>query len=82
MLGNDDLGHASEVVTALILIDVIVLWAVYEEHHVGILLDGSRLTQVGELWALAVEALAALNTTVELTQCEDGDIEFLGETLE
>ena len=64
------------------MIDVIVFWTVYEDDHIGILLDGTRLTQVGELGTLAVETFAAFHTTVQLTEGKDGDVELLGQALE
>ena len=46
MLGNNNLCHATEVVAILILIDVIVFRTMYKQHHISILLDSSRLTEV------------------------------------
>ena len=71
-----------QVASVIILIDMIVLRTVYEQYHVGILLDGSRLTQVTQLWALSFQSLTALNTTVQLTQCQDGNIQLLSQALE
>ena len=61
---------------------MIVFGAVDEEHHVGILLDGSRLTQVAELRTLSFESLARLNATVKLAERENGNVEFLGKSLQ
>ena len=66
VLGNDDLCHAVHVVTVGILIDVVVLRTVDEEHHVGILLDSSRLTEVAKLRNLSFRTLALLYGTIQL----------------
>ena len=46
VLGDDDLCHATQVVACFILIDMVVLRTVNEDHHIRILLNGSGLTQV------------------------------------
>ena len=74
VLGNDDLCHAMQVATVIILIDMVVLGTVNEDDHIGILLDGSRLTKVAELGALALETFTTLHTTIQLTECQDGNI--------
>ena len=56
-----------KVTSVLILINVIVLWTVYKDDHISILLDGSRLTQIRQLRTLAVESLTTLHATVQLT---------------
>ena len=66
MLGNDNLCHAVQVASIVVLIDVLILRTVYEQHHIGILLDGSRLTQVAQLRSLTLQALTTLDTTVQL----------------
>lgn len=66
VLGNDDLCASTEILPVAVLVDVVVLRTVYEEYHIGILLDGTRLAKVAELWALAVESIALLYGTVEL----------------
>ena len=53
-----------------------------EEHHVGILLNGSRLAKVAQLRPLAVDALTVFHRSVELAQCQNRDVEFLGQSLE
>ena len=82
MLGNDDLGHTAKVAPVLVLIDVIILRTVYKQHHVGILLDSSRLAQVGQLGTLALQTLTTLDTTVQLAQSQDRHIELLGQSLQ
>ena len=63
-----------------VLQDVVVFGAVDEEHHVGILLNGSRLTQVAQLRALAFKAVAVFYCSVELGKGEHGDVQLLGKT--
>ena len=88
VFGNDNLCDAFEVVAIGILVDFIVLRTVDKAYDVGILLDGSRLTQVAELWSFAVGCTlwsgshSVLHTTVQLAQRDDGDVEFLGQSLE
>ena len=61
---------------------MVILGAVYEEHHVGILLNGSRLTKVGQLRTLTLQTLTVLDSTVELRKSEDRYVKLLGETLQ
>ena len=69
MLGNNDLSDATQVVSLVVLEDAIVFGTMHEQHHIGILLDSSRLTEIAELRALALVALAILYATVELREC-------------
>ena len=69
-----------QVATIVVLIDMVILRAMNEQYHVGILLDGSRLTQVRQLRALTFQSLTALNTTVKLTERQDRNIQLLGQT--
>ena len=82
MLGHDDLGDAREGVAALVFEDLVILRAVDEADHVRVLLDGARLTQVGQLRALPLDALARLHATVELREGDDGDVQLLGQPFE
>ena len=52
-----------------------------EDKHddVGILLDGSRFTQVAQLRAFVV---AVFDLAAQLAERDDGDVEFLGDGLE
>ena len=50
MFSNDDFGHAAQVTTIRVGIDFIILWSMNEAHHIGILLNGTRLTKVREQW--------------------------------
>src|SRR5438309_2797862 len=60
---------------------VIQLLAVDEADHVGVLLDGARLAEVGEL-GTAVLAAALLRSTRQLRQRDDRYVQLLGEGLE
>ena len=81
MLGNDNLRHATKVVALLIVQNMIILRTMHKQHHIGILLDGSRLTKVAQLRTLAFKTLTILNSTVQLRQSEYGDIKLLGKSL-
>ena len=54
----------------------------HKQHHIGILLDGSRLTKVAQLRTLAFKTLTILHSTIQLRQSEYGDVKFLGKPLE
>ena len=85
MFGDDKFGQSADVVSLGILAGArVVLGTVDEAHDVGILLDGTRLTQVAQLGPLAhlVVGRTGLDTTVELREGDDGDIQFLGQLLE
>ena len=82
MLGNDDFGHAAEVATFFVGIDMVVFGAVDEDDHVGILLDGSRFAEVAQLRTLTFVALAVFNSTVQLAQSQNGNVQFLGQAFE
>ncbi len=58
----------------------IVLRTVYEAHHVGILLDGTGLTEVAELRTLVFGA--RFHATVELRQGDDGQVQLFRELFE
>ena len=81
MLGDDDFGQAAQVVALFVLEDLVVFGAMDEAHHIGILFDGTRLAEVGQLGTLSF-ALASLDTTVQLRQCDDRDVEFLGQSFQ
>ena len=59
----------------------VVLGAVDEAHNVGVLLYGTRLTEVGELRALILVA-TVFKLTVELGEGYYRYIQLLGELLE
>ena len=85
VLGDDELGQAADVVALGVLVGAgIVLGTVDEAHDVGILLDGTRLTQVTQLRALAqfVVGGTGLDTADELRQGNEGAVLLLGQLLE
>lgn len=82
MLGDNDLRLAPQVVTLVVLINVIILWPVHEEHHVGVLLYGSRLPKVAQLGAFALQPLSVFHRSVQLRESEDGYVQFLGQAFE
>ena len=81
LLADDDLGFALERVAVLVHRPVVELLAVEEHDQVGVLLDGARLAQVGELRALVV-ARALLRRARELRQRDDRNAQLLRERLE
>ena len=75
MLGDDDLCQSAQVLTGLVIVvQVVVLGSVDEAYEVGILLDGTRLTQVGQLRRFAFDTLPRFDTTVELREGDDRDV--------
>lgn len=68
VLGYDDFGHPVQVVSFLVGINLVIFRTVDEAHHIGILLDGSRFTQVTQLRTFPVDTFTALHTTVQLAQ--------------
>jgi len=53
-----------------------------EEHHIGILLNSSRLTKVAQLRTFALESLTVFHITRQLRQGEYRNVELLGKPLE
>ena len=81
MLGNDKLRQAANVVATGVFARLgVVFRAVNKAHNVGVLLDGTRLTEVGELRTLAVGAV--FNATVKLRQRNHRNGKLLGKLLE
>ena len=72
LLGHDDLGLALDPF-AVFIVALVILLAVHEHHHVGILLDGARLPEVVEPGPVVARGL---RLTVELGQAEHRDIEL------
>lgn len=50
----------------------------YKAYHIGILLNSSGFTEVTELGTFSVNTLTTFHTTVQLAQCDDGDVQFFG----
>src|SRR5205807_3189304 len=82
LLADDQLGLAFEAFVGLGIDRAIVeLLPIDETHHVGVLLDGPGLAQVGELGA-AVLAAALLGGAGQLGQRDHRDVELFGQRLE
>src|SRR5205085_7339776 len=62
----------------LFVLEVILL-AEHEQHDVGVLLDRTGLTQIGQLRALVI---AAFNLTRELRERQNRNIKLLSQRLE
>ena len=71
-----------KVAAIIILVDMIILWAMDEDDHICILLNGTGFTKVGELGALAFESFTTLHTTIQLTQRQNGNVKFLSKTFQ
>ena len=65
--------------TAAWIVALVGIGAMNEDHQVAILLDGSRLTKVGQLGALVV---ALFGFAVELAERDYRNLEFFGEQLQ
>src|SRR6185436_16138756 len=50
LFADDQLGHALGIGRRLILVGVLIL-AIDEQHHIGVLLEGARFAQVRQLRA-------------------------------
>src|SRR5215216_7303151 len=74
VLADDDLGDA-----LVVGVGVVVLVAVEEHDHVGILLEGSRIAKVREQRALVV---ALLDGATELRYRQHWHVEVAGEDFE
>ena len=57
----------------------IILLPIDEHHDIGVLLDRTRLTEIGELRALV---LTLLDGSAELGEGDDGDIQLFSQSLE
>src|SRR3989344_2211835 len=55
------------------------VFPINKKHDIGVLLDGSRLSKIGKFWYLGI---AGLNSTRELRDCKNWDIELPGEALQ
>src|SRR5215475_3920034 len=75
LLADDDVGHA----LVLFSLQPVAIRPVQEEDEVGVLLEGARFAQVGELGLLA---LPALHRARELGERDHRHIELLGQRLE
>src|SRR5690349_1959734 len=75
LLGDDDLGDA-----LLLRLLVVHLVAIDERDEIGVLLDGTRFAEVGELRAVIAGAL--FGATRELRERKQRHVQFLGDGLE
>ena len=58
---------------------IVIFGPVEQENHVGVLLDGARLAQVGHPGS---PVFAALHGAVELRKSDHGNVELAGKGLE
>src|SRR5262245_59120124 len=75
LLADDHVGHAF----VLFPLQAIAVGPVQEEDEIGVLLEGARLAQIGELRLLT---LPALHGARELGEGDHGHVELLGQRLE
>ena len=54
----------------------------HEQHHIRILLNGTRFTKVAQLRSFTIVGISVFHTTVQLRECQDGNVQFLGQTLQ
>ena len=55
MLGDDDLRLSTIVREAIFTLqNTIIFWAMQKDHHISILLDGTRLTEIRQLRTLTL----------------------------
>ena len=54
----------------------------HEQHHVGILLYGTRLSKVAQLWAFSFRPLTSLYCTVKLRQGQHRNVKLLRQPLQ
>ena len=71
LFGDDDLGQA--LVLLLLFAAQVVLFAVDEHHHVGVLLDRARLAEVAQSRAMVA---GVFRLAVQLGQAQDRDFGF------
>src|SRR5215472_9413298 len=76
LLGNDDFSEAFEVG----IVFLVNLFAEDERHEVSILLDRTRLAQIGELRAMV--AAAAFGCAAQLREGNHRNLQFLGNSLQ
>ena len=78
LLGDDDLGLPADPLPILV-VGLVVLLAVDEHHHVGVLFDGAGFAKVIEPGPVVARHL---RLPVELRQAEHRDVEFAGHPLQ
>ena len=78
LLGDDDLRLAANAFPILV-VGLVILLAVDEHHHVGILLDGARFAEVVEPRAVVT---GGFRLPIQLSEAQHRDIEFARHPLE
>ena len=63
VLGNTYLCYTLQTIALCVLHDMIILWTVNKDDHIGILLYGTRFSKVRQLRTLAVFARTLLHCT-------------------
>ena len=76
LLLDDNLGDAFGGIALFVDGNAVAFGPVDERHHIGVLLDTARLSQVRELRPLV--ATPILDGAVELREGDDGNVELLG----
>src|SRR5699024_2423875 len=82
VLGHDALGGVGVHIGPVGLLAGVVGVPVQEQHAVGVLLDGARVAQVGQLGPVAGVVALFFHRAGKLTQGNDGHIHLLGHDLE
>ena len=81
MLGDDDLGQSAQVFARLVIaVDVVILRTVDETNHIGILLNRTGLAQVAQLRRFTLYALTRFDTTVQLRERDNRDVQLFCQT--
>ena len=82
MFGDNDFGQTDKRVPFRVLIYFVVLGTVYEANHIGVLLDCTRFTQVGQLRTLSFFSGTGFDATVQLRKGDNGDIQLFCQSFE
>ena len=81
MLSNDDVGNSFQAHPLGIGHNPILLRTVDKQHHISILLNSSRLSQIGQHRLLRIPR-SQLHPTVQLGQSNYRNIQFLSNNLQ
>ena len=68
MLGDDNLRHTNQGIAPFVFRYLIIFRTMNEAYHVGVLLNGAGLAQIGQLGTLSLRSLPGLYATVQLRQ--------------
>ena len=74
VLSDNKFGNVG--VFVIVIMNFVIVWTVKEDDKVGVLLDGTRITKVGQDWAWIV---AAGDVTGKLCQGDDWNFELASE---